>query len=330
MPSWPQFESQPLTFAPKVLLGCCDGTAAGLKALLSLESPAHEQQLLSGHSLDDPMSAEQAFGAPELPAAPLLHVQHCSDSKNPLVTCLALNAAVPDSQAAMVMVALFQLLQKSQLHTIVSPQQPLLVLGSTSFDTRTSSAPQVQSAFPQHNSISGTAGQQTDSSIPLEGVHDHDSRHQQSSGGPEPTSSLTEADSGSQLRQADQKPSGTASILQDLPPGSLRCSCLNGAIAPKELRDVPGLPPDTSIPDAQLAALIHCLHASGIPAICLLTSGSKEPVRSMLTTLPRHVLALAKVAASLTGLAVGKCPLEPTQAWRNMQQHHLPDNIIYM
>ncbi|KAK9863901.1 hypothetical protein WJX84_000943 [Apatococcus fuscideae] len=124
MPSWPQFESQPLTFAPKVLLGCCDGTAAGLKALLSLESPAHEQQLLSGHSLDDPMSAEQAFGAPELPAAPLLHVQHCSDSKNPLVTCLALNAAVPDSQAAM-------------------------------------------------------------------------------------------------LRQADQKPSGTASILQDLPPGSL-------------------------------------------------------------------------------------------------------------
>ena len=67
---------------------------------------------------------------------------------------------------------------------------------------------------------------------------------------------------------------GTASILPDVPPGSLRCTCLNGAVAPEELRGVPGLPPDTAIPDAQLAALVHCLHASGIAAVCLLTSGT--------------------------------------------------------
>ena len=70
--------------------------------------------------------------------------------------------------------------------------------------------------------------------------------------------------------------------------------------------------------------------SAGFELFMLGYAGSKEPVRSMSTELPSHVLALARVAASLTGLVVGQCPLEPTKAWKGLQQHHLPDNIIYM
>ncbi len=46
--------------------------------------------------------------------------------------------------------------------------------------------------------------------------------------------------------------------------------------------------------------------------------------------MPQDALALAEVAAHLTGLTVGDGDVQPTKAWTGLQQHHLPDNIIYM
>ncbi|KAK9863101.1 hypothetical protein WJX84_010641 [Apatococcus fuscideae] len=165
--SWPSFSPGPLTLAPRVLMGCCDATASGLRALLSLSPPKGRRRELLGFSLDGLDLVKAAFSAADIPDTPLVVAQYYTSSNELEVTCIVLNAAVPDDQAATVVAALFRLLQ-----------------------------------------------------------------------------------------------------------GPLRCASFNGAPCPEGLG---GLPANTSIPDAQLAALLHCLHASGIPALCLLTSGAKEP-----------------------------------------------------
>ncbi len=92
--------------------------------------------------------------------------------------------------------------------------------------------------------------------------------------------------------------------------GEVRCACLNAAQLPQQLQGLGGLPADTSISNAQLAALIHCLHATGLPAICLLASGIAGPSQCWRKMKYGHGRALDAISEEFIKLFnITNCPL---------------------
>lgn len=203
------------------------------------------------------------------------------------MTCIVLNAAVPDDQAATVVAALFRLLQGSNLHAAMSPGNPFLVLASTHFSQRPPSPPQSEPARLQHvngscsRPLPGSASAQTEASPSDHGVGSAQALNGEatSSANGHPSSHVSLQSAAVAGRLSSPGDSGSLGLSQ----GPLRCASFNGAPCPEGLG---GLPADTSIPDAQLAALLHCLHASGIPALCLLTSGESATHDSRLKAAP--------------------------------------------
>ncbi|KAK9819902.1 hypothetical protein WJX72_003809 [[Myrmecia] bisecta] len=109
---------------------------------------------------------------------------------------------------------------------------------------------------------------------------------------------------------------------------------LNAAEPPQALGGLQPLPGSTRVLDGLLAALIHCIHATGQPAVCLVVPGYKpsranveiDPLLPVTSRLGQHV-------AAALGLVYDEAiagQLMPSYVWQADLRDHSGGDIMYL